>query len=251
MFSLKGKTALVTGGGRGIGKAIAEALVTQGARVYISGRTLQTLEQTAKNLDPDNKGCVIPLAFDVTDKAGIHKAMGTITANGFGLDILVNNAGINLRGPLESISEELWDEVINTNLKSLFLISQAAFPLLKQKGGKIINIASLMSEIGRPTIAPYGAAKGGVRQLTKAMAVEWAEHNIQANAIAPGYIATDMNVPLMNNEDFNTYLMRRIPAKRWGDTKDIGAMAAFLASDTTSYITGQIFFVDGGLMASL
>jgi len=246
---LQGKTALVTGGSRGIGRAIAKALCDQGARVYITSRNKDELAQAAAGMDTKG-GPALPLAFDVSDSAACRQAVQRIAEAGHAVNILVNCAGVNPRGPMESMPEETWDTVIAINLKSVFILSQAAFPMLKG-GGKIINIASLMSELARPNIAPYVASKGGVRQLTKAMAVEWAQHNIQVNAIAPGYIATELTTPLMQDKAFNDFIIGRTPARRWGKPEDIAATAVFLASPGSDFITGQIIAVDGGILAAL
>jgi gluconate 5-dehydrogenase len=247
---LQGRTALVTGGSRGIGRAIAQALHDQDARVYITARNQDELAKAAAGIDKKNTGMVLPLPFDVSDPAACRQGIARITEAGHGLNILVNCAGVNLRGPLESMPEETWDTVLAINLKSVFVLSQAAFPLLKG-GGKIINIASLMTELARPNISPYVASKGGVGQLTKAMAVEWAQHNIQVNAIEPGYIATEMNIPLMQDKVFNDFIINRTPARRWGKPEDVAATAVFLASPGADFITGQLIAVDGGILAAL
>ena len=248
---LQGKVAMVTGGSRGIGRAIAQALYDQGARVYINSRSKDDLEKTAAEMDTRKDGGIIPLPFDVADAAASRAGVQVIADSGTGLDILVNCAGINLRGPLETMPEETWDKVLNVNLKSIFIITQAAFPLLKEKGGKIINVGSLMSELARPNISPYVASKGGVRQLTKAMAIEWAQYNIQANAILPGYIATEMNTPLMADKAFNDFIVNRTPARRWGKPEEISGLAVFLASPASDFITGQNIAADGGVLAAL
>jgi gluconate 5-dehydrogenase len=246
---LKDKIALVTGGGRGIGRAIAQAFVDAGATVYIAARGAEQLAATVAEMDPVGAGRVKPLVMDVASAASVKAAFAGIAEAR--LDVLVNSAGINLRGPIETMPEETWDAVVDTNLKGVFLVGQAAFPLMKTHGGKVINIASLMAEIARPTISPYAASKGGVRQLTKAMAVEWAPNRIQVNGITPGFIATEMNVPLMNDKTFNEFIINRTPARRWGRPEDIAATALFLASPGADFITGQIIAVDGGLLASL
>jgi gluconate 5-dehydrogenase len=247
---LQGKTALVTGGSRGIGRAIAQALYDQGARVYITSRNKDELAKAAAGMDTNGSGLALPLAFDVSDPAACRQAVQHIAEAGHALNILVNCAGVNLRGPMESMPEETWDTVIAINLKSVFFLSQAAFPMLKG-GGKIINIASLMSELARPNISPYVASKGGVRQLTKAMAVEWAQHNIQVNAIAPGYIDTELNAPLIQDKVFNEFIINRTPARRWGKPEEIAAAAVFLASPGSDFLTGEIIAVDGGILAAL
>lgn len=251
MFSLQGKSALITGGGRGIGFAIAEAMARQGASaIYLSGRNAAPLAEACADLTSRFGVKAHPLIFDVADKQAVRTAVDEVKARGGALDILVNNAGVNLRGPLETLDEETWDTVIATNLKGTFLVSQAAFPLLAAKGGKIVNVSSLMAEMARPNLAPYASSKGGVRQLTKVMAAEWAQHKIQVNAIAPGFIATELNAPLMNDKEFNERLMLRMPEKAWGKPSAIGACAVFLASSGADYITGQTIVVDGGFLNS-
>ena len=198
MFSLNGKTALITGSGRGIGLAIAEAMAHQGANIFLSDINSSVVERAAGELAGKYPNVAVRgLTFDVTDKAQIESAIQTIKDAGNGLQILVNNAGINLREPVADMDDALWQKMLDTNLTSVFRVSRAAFPMLKEKGGKVINLCSLMSEIARPTVSPYASTKGAVRQFTRALATEWAEHNIQVNGIAPGFIATDMNIPLM------------------------------------------------------
>mgnify|MGYP000927949861 CR=1 FL=1 len=247
----EGKTALVTGGGRGIGRAIAQALVAEGATVYIAARTTAQLAEATEALDPKGEGRVRPVVIDVSDAISVKAGVRSVADAGAQVDILVNSAGVNLRGPIETLPEETWDRVIDTNLKGVFLMGQAVFPMMKERGGKVINIASLMAEIARPTISPYAASKGGVRQLTKAMAVEWAPYDIQVNGITPGFIATEMNLPLMQDKTFNDFIVNRTPAKRWGKPEDIAQAAVFLASPGADFITGQILAVDGGLLAAL
>ncbi len=252
MFSVQDKTALVTGGGQGIGRAIAEALASQGANIIISGRTEPVLQEAVREMRSMGKGRIEYVVFDVRDSSSIARGKNAIEDFGMGLHILVNNAGVNLRAPLEEMEEEMWDTVIQTNLTGVFKVSKAMLPLLKQnKGAKIINISSLMAEVSRRTIAPYCAAKGGIRQLTKAMANEWSVYDIQVNAIAPGYIATKLNTALMQDKELGDYLGKRIPANRWGDPKDVGACAVFLSSPGADYITGQTIVVDGGLLINV
>jgi gluconate 5-dehydrogenase len=192
------------------------------------------------------------VAFDVTDEAAILNAFERFDAAGIVIDILVNNAGIQHRKPLVEFTSAEWRKVIETNLTSAFIIGrEAAKRMLPCKRGKIINIGSLGSELARPTIAPYTAAKGGIRNLTRAMAVEWAAHGIQANAIGPGYMLTDMNQALVDNPDFNSWLMSRIPAKRWGRPDELVGAAIFLASDASTYVNGQTIYVDGGMLAAM
>ena len=250
-FDLHGKVALVTGAYRGLGFAIAQGLAEAGATVVLNGRKAELLASAAKTLTDAGRRastCV----FDVTDGDAVRAGIAAIEREHGGLDILVNNAGIQRRNPLVDFKRQDWDDVIATNLTAPYLVAQAALPgMIARKSGKIVNIASLMSELARPTVVPYTAAKGGVRQLTRGMAVELAPHNIQVNAISPGYFATEMNRALIDNAEFNAWVCKRTPAGRWGEPPEIAGLAVFLCSAAANYITGQLITIDGGMSVSL
>ncbi len=252
MFSLAGKTALITGSGRGIGYAIADALAQQGASIFLSdinSELLKKAQEELKSRHPETD--VRGILMDVTNKEQIERGMEIIKEAGNGLQILVNNAGINLRKPVAELDDATWQKMLDTNLTSVFHVSQAAFPMLRAHGGKVINLCSLMSEIARPTVSPYASTKGAVRQFTRALATEWAQYNIQVNGIAPGFIATDMNIPLMQDKELNDYIIRHTPAKRWGKPSEVASVVAFLASSASDFVNGQIIFIDGGFIISL
>jgi len=252
LFSLAGRTALVTGSSRGLGYAIAEALAQAGARVVLNGVDAQRLAHSAEALRAEGHGVEVA-AFDVTDEAAVSGAFARLDAAGLAIDILVNNAGIQLRKPLVELSLPEWDKVLRTNLTSAFLVGrEAARRMIERKsGGKIINIGSLTSEAARATVAPYTAAKGGIKMLTRAMTAEWAEHGIQANAIGPGYMATEMNTALIQNPAFDGWVKSRTPARRWGRPDELAGTAIYLASSASDYVNGQILYVDGGMLAVL
>ena len=251
LFDLSGRTALVTGSSRGLGHAIAEGMAKAGARLLINGTDPERVEVAVAEFRSAGHAAD-GAAFDVTDEAGVVKAFESFDAKGIAIDILVNNAGIQMRKPLVEFTSAEWRKVIETNLTSAFIIGrEAAKRMIPRQRGKIINIASLASELARPTVGPYTAAKGGIKTLTKSMAVEWAASGIQANAIGPGYMLTDMNQALMQNPDFNSWLMLRIPSKRWGRPEELVGAAIFLASSASDYVNGQIIYVDGGMLAAM
>jgi gluconate 5-dehydrogenase len=251
LFDLSGRTALVTGSSRGLGRAIAEGLAKAGARLVVNG-TDQARVETAVAEFRSAGHAAEGAAFDVTDEAAVVNAFERFDAKGIAIDILVNNAGIQMRKPLVEFTSAEWRKVIETNLTSAFIIArEAAKRMIPRKRGKIINIGSLASELARPTVGPYTAAKGGIKTLTKSMAVEWAASGIQANAIGPGYMLTDMNQALVQNPDFNSWLMSRIPSKRWGRPDELIGAAIFLASSASDYVNGQIIYVDGGMLAAM
>ena len=250
LFDLSGRTALVTGSSRGLGYAIAEGLANAGAAVVLNGSDPTRLAEAAKALR--TKGhTVTEAAFDVTDEAAVASAFSTLDAAGTKVDILVNNAGIQLRKPIVETGLTEWQRVIDTNLTSAFLVGREAARrmITRGKGGKIINIGSLMSEVARVTLGAYTAAKGGIKLLTRAMAAEWAEHDIQANAIGPGYMLTEMTKPLVENATFDAWLKARTPARRWGTPEELVGAAIFLAAPASNFVNGQIIYVDGGILA--
>jgi len=250
-FDLTGKVALVTGAQRGLGFAIARGLAEAGAIVALNGRKPDALESAARVLvDAGHRAAAS--VFDVTDADGARAGVAAIEREHGRLDILVNNAGIQRRNRLVDFKRQDWDDIIATNLTAPFVVSQAALPGMIARGsGKIIHIASLMSDLARPTVVPYTAAKGGVRQLTRGMAVELAAHNIQVNAISPGYFATEMNRALIDDAEFNAWVCKRAPAGRWGQPEEIAGLAVFLASAAANYITGQLITIDGGMSVAL
>ncbi|MDR3437386.1 SDR family oxidoreductase [Telmatospirillum sp.] len=252
MFDLGGRTALVTGSSRGLGKAYAEGLADAGAAIVLNGHDAARLAATAAELRA--KGYTVHEAlFDVTDEAAVTEAFAKLDAQGVAVDILVNNAGIQLRKPLVDLSMEEWRKVIDTNLNSAFLVGREAARrmIARGRGGKVINIGSLTSEVARATVAPYTAAKGGIKLLTKAMAAEWAEHGISVNAVGPGYIVTEMTQPLVDTPSFDNWVKQRTPARRWGTPADVAGTVIFLASAAADFVNGQIIYVDGGMLSVL
>ncbi|MBW2308001.1 MAG: glucose 1-dehydrogenase [Deltaproteobacteria bacterium] len=250
-FSLRGRSGIVTGGGSGLGKGIATALVQAGASLVIAARGVERLQQAAGEMRAFG-GPVVPVQADLSRMEQIQSLVNR-TIQEFGkIEFLVNAAGIVRRAPAEEHSEAHWDEVLTLNLKSLFFLSQAAARemIARKIKGKIINIASLMSVQGGQTVASYAASKGGVAQVTKAMANDWAKYGIRVNAIGPGWYLTDLTRPVFENPERSRAITARIPLGRWGDPEDLGGLAVFLASDASDYITGQVIFVDGGLLAS-
>jgi len=240
-FDLSGRTALVTGSTRGLGLAMARALAEAGARVAVNGRSAAAAEEVAASIEG-----AVAAPFDVTDEAAVAAGVAGVGQ----VDVLVNNAGIGGRKALLEVTLEEWRSVLDTNLTSAYLVARAVVPGMIERGsGKVVNICSVTSELARETIAPYTAAKGGLKMLTRAMCSEWARHGIQVNAIAPGYIETDLTEALRANAEFDAWLRRRVPAGRWGVPDDLAGTIVFLASSASDYVNGQILFVDGGLTA--
>jgi len=248
-FDLTGRNALVTGGGSGLGLAIARGLAQAGAHVVINGRDRARLEAAAAELARDGYA-VATAAFDVTEAAAVGAAIAALERDS-PLDILVNNAAVNRRGPLDTFGADEWRALMATNLDGPFFVARAVIPGMKaRRRGKIINLCSLASDIGRPNIVPYAASKGGVRMLTRALAVELAPHNIQVNGIAPGFFRTEMNAALLADAEFSAWVARRTPAGRWGEPPEIAGAAVFLASAAADYVTGHLLSVDGGFGAA-
>ncbi len=251
LFDLTGKTALITGSSQGLGLTLARGLGQAGARIVLNGRNKERLKGAVILLAQeglDARGC----AFDVTNADEIGKKVRFLEEENGPTDILVNNAGIQRRGPLETFEESTWREIVETNLTGVFLITKEVVRgMIARRAGKIINICSLQSELGRSTIAPYAASKGGVKMLTKAMAIEWGKYNIQVNGIGPGYFITEMTRPLAEDPKFDAWLRSRTPAGRWGDPAELIGTTVYLASNASSFVNGQIIYVDGGILSAL
>ncbi len=251
LFDLSGRTALITGSSQGLGFALARGLAQAGARLILNGRDEAKLAKAASTLREEGWS-VVTAAFDVTDPVAVQREIDRVETEVGPIDILVNNAGIQRRAPLEQVELAVWREVIDTNLTSAFLVAQKVAPrMIARRAGKIINICSLMSEVGRATTGPYTAAKGGLKMLTRAMAVEWAKHNLQINGVGPGYFATELTKPLVENLEFNRWVCQRTPANRWGQPHELVGATVFLASGASDFVNGQIIYVDGGMLASL
>ncbi|MFS0662324.1 SDR family oxidoreductase [Niallia alba] len=245
MFCLDGKVAAVTGATRGIGKQMAIALAEAGATIALLQRNPAD-DTVQKEIEAIGQKVII-VACNLEDQTQVKQAIPTVVEQLGSIDILVNNAGIQRRSPSLSFSEDDWDDVINVNLKTVWLLCQEAGKyMVPQRKGKIINMASLLSFQGGLTVPAYAASKGGVAQLTKALANEWAKENVNVNAIVPGYIATDMNEALLLDETRNKQILERIPAGRWGTAEDFSGVVVFLASDASNYIHGHLLAVDGG-----
>ena len=247
-FRLDGKVALVTGGGSGIGKALALGFANAGADVAVAGRRSERLEETVRQINElGREGLAV--RTDVTKSEDVRRMVEAVLERFKRIDILLNAAGVNRRFPAEEVPEEVWDTILDTNLKGTFLCCQAVGKvMIRQGGGKIINIGSLTSQIGIGTIAPYSASKGGVLQLSRALAGEWARYGINVNCIGPGYFKTEMTQDLFKNKSWVEKALSRIPMKRFGKFEDLIGAAVFLASDASDYITGGIIFVDGGFL---
>lgn len=251
LFDLSGKRALITGSAQGIGNLLANGLAEYGAEVVINDRTQQRADTAAQVLI-DKGYRASGFAFDVTQAGEVKQAIADIEAKLGAIDILINNAGIQRRHPFTEFPEEEWDQVIEVNQKGVFLVSQqVAKYMMARRSGKIINICSMQSELGRKTITPYAASKGAVKMMTRGMCVELAEYNIQVNGIAPGYFATEMTSALVNDDEFSAWLYQRTPAARWGKPEELIGAAVYLASSASNFVNGHLLFVDGGMLAAV
>jgi gluconate 5-dehydrogenase len=250
-FDLSGRTALITGSSAGIGLALAQGLAGAGAAVVLNARNAAKLQAAAQALR-EQGASVHAMAFDVTDATAVADAVARIEAEIAPIDILVNNAGMQKRAPLQDFAQADWQQLMRTNLDSVFVVGQAvARHMIPRKRGKIINICSVQSELGRPNIAPYTASKGAVKMLTKGMAIDWGPHGLQVNGLGPGYFKTELNQALVDNPEFSAWLIGRTPSRRWGDVEDLVGAAVFLASDASRFVNGHILYVDGGVTATL
>lgn len=253
LFNLKGKIALVTGSTHGLGMAMAKGLGKAGATIIVNGNSSQQKIDEAVAYYKNEGIKAIGFKFNVVDEQEVISAISKITAEVGQIDILVNNAGIIKRTPLEEMEVADFKQVIDIDLVSPFIVSKHVVKhMIARKEGKIINICSMMSELGRSTVGAYAAAKGGLKMLTKNMATEWAKHNIQVNGIGPGYFATSQTAPIrVDGHPFNDFIINRTPAAKWGDPDELGGAAIFLSSKASDFVNGHILYVDGGILATI
>ena len=249
-FDLTGRSALVTGSSRGIGLALARGLLEAGARVVVHGRDAGTAEASAAQLARATGGETLVSTFDITDPAAVDAAVAGIEERWGTPDILVNNAGIQRRTPFVDFGIDDWNDLVATNLTSAFLVGQrVARGMVDRGSGKIVNIGSVQSRLARPGIAPYSATKGGIVMLTRGMCADLGPHGIQANALAPGYFATELTAALVEDEAFTAWVAGRTPAGRWGEVGDLVGALVFLSSPASDFVNGQVLYVDGGMTA--
>ena len=251
-FDLTGQCALVTGSASGLGLSYARGLAEAGASIVMNDLDVERLKASAEALRAEGY-TVHEAAFNVADESAVKAAFAKLDADGVAVDILVNNAGIQFRKPMLELDLKDWQRVIDINLTACFIVAKEFATRIVAKGvrGKIINIGSLTSEMARATVAPYTAAKGGIKMLTKAMTAEWADKNITVNAIGPGYIVTEMNKALLENESFDAWVKGRTPAKRWGNPEEVVGTVVYLAAPASDFVNGQMIYVDGGFMSVL
>lgn len=249
LFSLNNKIALVTGSSRGLGNVFARAMAEAGATVILNGTNASTLDAAVQQMKTDGFSAH-GRAFDIGDSEACARNISEVEASIGPIDVLINNAGIQLRAPMHEFDDADWERILRVNLSSMYYVSKYVVRgMMDRRAGKIINIGSVQSELGRPTIVPYTATKGGVKMLTKGMATEYGKYNIQVNGIGPGYFSTELTRPLVEDEKFNAWLCARTPADRWGDPDELKGAAIFLASDASSYVNGHMLYVDGGMTA--
>ncbi len=253
LFDIKGKTALITGATHGLGMAMAKGLGLAGATIIVNGNSSQEKIDKAvteyKTLGIDARG----YRFDVTNEAQVKTAITAIESEVAPIDILINNAGIIKRVPLEEMEVADFKQVIDVDLVSPFIVSKHVVKgMIQRKEGKIVNICSMMSELGRNSVGAYAAAKGGLKMLTQNMATEWGKHNVQVNGIGPGYFATSQTEPIrVDGHPFNDFIVGRTPAGKWGDPDDLAGAAIFLASKASNFVNGHVLYVDGGILATI
>lgn len=251
LFDLTGKRALVTGSSQSIGLTLARGLSEAGAEIILNGRNTEKLAAAAADLRAHG-ATVYELAFDVTDHDAVRKAIDEFEASHGPVDILVNNAGMQHRTELQDFPADAFENLLQTNIASVFHVSQAVARHMIERGeGKIVNICSVQSALARPGIAPYTATKGAVVNLTKGMATDWAKYGLQCNGLAPGYFDTPLTEALVNNAEFSAWLESRTPAGRWGDVKELIGACIFLSSEAASFVNGTTVYVDGGITACL
>lgn len=253
LFDLTGKVALVTGATHGLGMSMAVGLGKAGAKLVINGHSSQEKIDKAVELYKEQGIDAYGYRFDVTDEAQAEAAVEKIENEVGPIDILVNNAGIIRRIPLLEMPLDEWENVIRTDLTGVFIMTKpVAKRMVERRQGKIINVCSMMSELGRNSVGAYAAAKGGLKMLTRNMATEWAKHNVQVNGIGPGYFATSQTAPIrVDGNPFNEFIIGRTPAGRWGDPDDLQGATVFLSSKASDFVTGQIVYVDGGILATI
>lgn len=253
LFDLTGKVALVTGATHGLGMAMASGLASAGATLIITGNSSQEKIDAAIKTYADAGIKAVGYKFNVTDEEQVIAAVDQIEKDHGPIDILVNNAGIIKRIPLLDMPLAEFEEVIKTDLTGVFTMTRpVARRMVERRSGKIINICSMMSELGRNSVGAYAAAKGGLKMLTRNMATEWAKYNVQVNGIGPGYFATSQTAPIrVEGNPFNEFIISRTPAGKWGDPDDLQGATIFLASKASDFVTGQIVYVDGGILATI